>query len=79
MVLLGHRLALNIQTGQVIELIKNDSFFEVGGWGDGQSPGDSYLDGFIKQVNISFSDNRYSYQFIEENRDKDYFCIPTYY
>ena len=28
-------------------------FFEVGGWGDGQSPGDSYLDGFIKKVNIS--------------------------
>jgi len=64
--------------GSVIELIKNDSFFEVGGWGDGQSPGDSYLDGFIKQVNISFSDNRYSYQFIEENRDKDYFVyLPT--
>jgi hypothetical protein len=64
--------------GSVIELIKNDSFFEVGGWGDGQSPGDSYLDGFIKQVNISFSDNKYSYQFIEENRDKDYFVyLPT--
>ncbi|MDC1039882.1 O-antigen ligase family protein [Acidimicrobiia bacterium] len=64
--------------GSVIELIKNDSFFEVGGWGDGQSPGDSYLDGFIKQVNISFSDKRYSYQFIEENRDKDYFVyLPT--
>ena len=64
--------------GSVIELIKNDSFFEVGGWGDGQSPGDSYLDGFIKQVNISFSDSRYSYQFIEENRDKDYFVyLPT--
>jgi hypothetical protein len=64
--------------GSVIELIKNDSFFEVGGWGDGQSPGDSYLDGFIKQVNISFSDNKYSYQFIEENRDIDYFVyLPT--
>ena len=41
--------------GQLLSLIENDSFFEVGGWGDGQSPGDSYLDGFIKQVNISFS------------------------
>ena len=34
-------------TGYVIELIKNDSFFEVGGWGDGQSPGGQYLDGYI--------------------------------
>ncbi len=64
--------------GSVIELRKNDSFFEVGGWGDGQSPGDSYLDGFIKQVSISFSDNMYSYQFNEENRDIDYFVyLPT--
>ena len=64
--------------GSVIELIQNDSYFEVGGWGDGQSPGDSYLDGFVKQVDISFLDNIYSYQLIEENRDKDYFVyLPT--
>jgi hypothetical protein len=64
--------------GSVIELIQNDSYFEVGGWGDGQSPGDSYLDGFVKQVDISFLDNIYSYQLIEKNRDKDYFVyLPT--
>ena len=64
--------------GSVIQLIQNDSYFEVGGWGDGQSPGDSYLDGFIKQVDISFLDNIYSYQLTEENRDKDYFVyLPT--
>ena len=64
--------------GSVIQLIPNDSYFEVGGWGDGQSPGDSYLDGFVKQVDISFLDNIYSYQLIEENRDKDYFVyLPT--
>ena len=64
--------------GSVIQLIQNDSYFEVGGWGDGQSPGDSYLDGFIKQVDISFLDNIYSYQLIEKNRDKDYFVyLPT--
>ena len=64
--------------GSVIELIENNSFFEVGGWGDGQSPGDSYLDGFIKQVEISFLNNNYSYQLIEENRDKNYFVyLPT--
>jgi hypothetical protein len=32
-------------SGLVINLIENDSYFEVGGWGDGQSPGGSYLDG----------------------------------
>ena len=64
--------------GSVIQLIPNDSYFEVGGWGDGQSPGDSYLDGFVKQVDISFLDNIYSYQLIEKNRDKDYFVyLPT--
>ena len=64
--------------GSVIELIQNDSYFEVGGWGDGQSPGDSYLDGIVKQVDISFLDNIYSYQLIEKNRDKDYFVyLPT--
>ena len=64
--------------GSVIQLLPNDSYFEVGGWGDGQSPGDSYLDGFVKQVDISFLDNIYSYQLIEENRDKDYFVyLPT--
>ena len=35
--------------GSVIELIQNDSYFEVGGWGDGQSPGDSYLDGLLSK------------------------------
>jgi hypothetical protein len=64
--------------GSVIQLIQNDSYFEVGGWGDGQSPGDSYLDGFVKQVDISFLDNIYTYLLIEENRDKDYFVyLPT--
>ena len=54
MVVTGFKLVLNIQVVQLLILIENDSFFEVGGWGDGQSPGDSYLDGFIKQVQISF-------------------------
>jgi hypothetical protein len=64
--------------GSVIELMKNDSFFEVGGWGDGQSPGDSYLDGFVKQIHISYLDSNYNYQFMEKNRDIDYFVyLPT--
>ena len=64
--------------GTVIELIKNNSFFEVGGWADGQSPGDSYLAGYINKVNINYFDHDYEYELNEDNRDKDYFIyLPT--
>jgi hypothetical protein len=64
--------------GTVIELIENNSFFEVGGWADGQSPGDSYLAGYIKKVNIHYLDDVYEYELNEDNRDKDYFIyLPT--
>ena len=64
--------------GTVIELIENNSFFEVGGWADGQSPGDSYLAGYIKKVNIHYLDDVYEYELNENNRDKDYFIyLPT--
>ena len=42
----------NHTSGVIIDLIENDSFFEVGGWGDGQSPGDQYLSGFVKRTII---------------------------
>ena len=38
---------------KLIDLIENDSYFEVGGWGDGQSNDGSYLDGNIKKVIIN--------------------------
>ena len=60
-------------SGLVINLIENTSFFEVGGWADGQSPGGSYLDGFIKKVEINTSNTKKEINFIENNRDKDYF------
>tara|TARA_B100001769_G_scaffold123266_1_gene96272 strand:- start:1291 stop:3270 length:1980 start_codon:yes stop_codon:yes gene_type:complete len=60
-------------SGLVINLIENTSFFEVGGWADGQSPGGSYLDGFIKKVEINTSKTKKEINFIENNRDKDYF------
>ena len=64
--------------GTVIELIENNSFFEVGGWADGQSPGDSYLAGYIKKLNIHYLDDVYEYELNEDNRDKDYFIyLPT--
>ncbi|MDC1071257.1 O-antigen ligase family protein [Acidimicrobiia bacterium] len=68
----------NHTNGSIIELIDNDSFFEVGGWADGQSPGGSYLDGYIKKVDITSINGYYSYELNEENRDEEYFIfLPT--
>ena len=60
-------------SGLVIDLIKNDSFFEVGGWADGQSPGESYLDGYIKKIIIKTTDKKFEYFLTNENRDTEYF------
>ena len=62
-------------SGLVINLIENDSYFEVGGWGDGQSPGGSYLDGFVKEVQIKVDNKNLEYEFSEENRDQQYFIF----
>ena len=62
-------------SGLVIDLIENDSYFEVGGWGDGQSPGGSYLDGFVKEVQINVASENYQYEFTEANRDDQYFIF----
>jgi len=62
-------------SGLVIDLIENDSFFEVGGWGDGQSPGGSYLDGFVKEVQINIANENYQYEFTEANRDEQYYIF----
>ena len=61
--------------GTIIDLQINDSYFEVGGWGDGQSPGESYLDGFVESVNISSNGNLYNYEITETNRDSEYFVF----
>ena len=53
-------------SGVVIDLIENDSFFEVGGWGDGQSPGDQYLSGFIKSVKIETNEYNREYTFSKQ-------------
>ena len=60
-------------SGLIINLIENTSFFEVGGWGDGQSPGDSYLDGFVSEVKIKTSEDTFKYVLNEKNRDIEYF------
>ena len=73
-----YQIGSNHTSGTIINLIKNDSYFELGGWGDGQSPGGSYLDGHIKNVKISTLDKSFEYRLTPENRDKDYFLyLPT--
>ena len=58
------QIGSNHTSGVVIDLIDNNSFFEVGGWADGQSPGGSYLDGFvIKDLTIETDNYTYSYNF----------------
>ncbi|MDA9275354.1 O-antigen ligase family protein [Acidimicrobiia bacterium] len=72
------QIGSNHTNGSIIELIDNDSFFEVGGWADGQSPGGSYLDGYIKKVDITSINGYYSYELNEKNRDEEYFIfLPT--
>jgi hypothetical protein len=67
------QIGSNHTSGLIINLIENTSFFEVGGWGDGQSPGDSYLDGFVSEVIINTFEDTFKYVLNEENRDIEYF------
>ena len=61
--------------GTVINLIENDSYFEVGGWGDGQSNDDSYLDGVINEVEIKTENSINRYEFPKYKRGIDYFVL----
>ena len=61
--------------GSVINLIQNDSYFEVGGWGDGQSSDDSYLDGIINEVEIKTDTSINRYEFPKYKRGLDYFVL----
>jgi len=67
------QIGSNHTSGLIINLLENTSFFEVGGWGDGQSPGDSYLDGFVSEVIINTFEGTFKYVLNEENRDIEYF------
>ena len=70
-----NQIGSNHTSGVVIDLIENDSFFEVGGWGDGQSPGDQYLSGFIKSVKIETNEYNREYTFSKQKRDIDYLIL----
>ena len=62
-------------SGSPINLLENDSFFEVGGWSDGQSPGGEYLSGYVKNVVIA-TDNYYrEFELSANKRDIDYLIL----
>ena len=69
------QLGFDHTNGSIINLIENDSFFEVGGWGDGQSTDESYLEGFVKQIQIGVDERRVNFNFLEENRNIEYFIF----
>ena len=62
-------------SGTIINLIENDSYFEVGGWGDGQSKDDSYLSGFVQEVSIITEEKSRTYELNFENIGEDYFIL----
>ena len=70
-----NQLGSNHTNGLIIDLIENDSYFEVGGWGDGQSLGGQYLSGFINKVVIQTDDYNREFIFSKSNRDKDYYLL----
>ena len=70
-----NQLGSNHTSGVIIDLIENDSYFEVGGWGDGQSPGGQYLSGFLNRVIIQTDEYKREFTFSKGNRDKDYYLL----
>ncbi len=70
-----NQLGSDHTSGVIIDLIENDSFFEVGGWGDGQSPADQFLSGYVKRTIIETDDYKREYFFSKENRDIDYLLL----
>ena len=61
--------------GTVINLIDNDSFFELGGWGDGQSLDGSKLSGLIKKVVIIIEDEVKTIEFSKQNENTQFYIF----
>ena len=70
-----NQLGSSHTSGVIIDLIANDSYFEVGGWGDGQSPGGQHLSGFLNKVVIQTDDYVREFTFSKSKRDKDYYLL----
>ena len=69
------QIGFNHTNGKLINLIENDSYFEVGGWGDGQSNDGSFLNANIKKVIIESNSENFIYKFPKFKRGIDYFIL----
>ena len=69
------QIGFNHTNGTLINLIPNDSYFEVGGWGDGQSSDDSFLDALINEIEINSDTSKYRYEFPKYKRGVDFFVL----
>ena len=69
------QIGFNHSNGTLINLIENDSYFEVGGWGDGQSNDDSFLSANIKEVRIGTDAKTEIYKFPKYKRGLDYYLL----
>ena len=69
------KIGFDHTNGSLINLIENDSYFEVGGWGDGQSSDDSFLSALIKEVKINTDSKNNVYKFFKYKRGVDYYIF----
>ena len=60
-------------TGNIINLNQNKGFIEIGGYADGQSFGNTFLDANIKSVEINTNELSNKVDFNEINLGKEYF------
>jgi len=69
------QIGFNHTNGTLINLIPNDSYFEVGGWGDGQSNDDSFLSALINKIEIKTDESKHIYEFPAYKRGVDFFVL----
>jgi len=62
-------------TGEVINFRKNVGRLEVGGYVDGQSFGNTWLEGYVKSVEIINGEKYKKINFDKENLNKDYYIF----
>ena len=62
-------------TGNIISFIPNYSFVEIGGHSDGQSFGNTFLDGNIKSLKINSNQTSNEIKFNEENQNNTFFVF----
>ena len=61
--------------GKLINLQSSNSFIEIGGWADGQSFGNTWLDGNVNRIEITSSNGNLSVLFNKENLNSTYYLF----